>query len=122
MQKGVTCSDEFGFRFISGGKIQPGVRRSRIQRQSRKVAANGARGVGILEVVLPIASQEIPVARVSGLQARGALEGFCILQASIVGGECIPNAEVREDQGDSERTNNKKPALRAVETRNHSPV
>src|SRR6267378_6418848 len=97
VQKSVTRSNRIGFRFVSSGKIQPDIRRCRIQRQSRKVGANGARSVGFLEVVLPIAAQEIPVTRVSGLQAGGALIGFARLQASVVSSERISDAEVRED-------------------------
>src|SRR5256714_1042395 len=123
VQKSVTCSDDLGFRFISGGKIQPNVRRSRIQRQSKKVGVNGARGVGILEVVLPITTQEIPVLRFSRLQMHGALISFRRLQTSVMGRECISNAEVREDQGDSKTSTNKYRALRvARETQNHSSV
>src|SRR6267143_4187683 len=97
VQKGVTRSNRIGFRFVSGGKIQPDFRRYRIQRQSRKVGADSAGGVGFLEVVLPIAAQEIPVTRVSGLQAGGTLIGFARLQASVVSSERISDAEVRED-------------------------
>jgi hypothetical protein len=54
---------------------------------------------------------------------RGALIGFGSFETSVVSGECISNAEVREDQGDSERSDNKYAALRvAGETQNHSPV
>ena len=95
------------YRKRSGGKIEPGVRRYRIQRQSRKIVANGARGVGILEVVLPMAAEKIPVARVSGLQVRGAHIAFGSFETSVMSGECISDAEVRKDQGDSERSKNK---------------
>ncbi len=123
MQKGVARSDKIGFRFIGGGKIQPDFRRGRIQRQRRKVGVNGAASVGILEVVLPIAAQEIPIARISGLQVDGPLIGFGGLQTCVVGGERISNAEVREDNGNNARGGYKHPALRVgAETQNHSPV
>src|SRR5713226_8796848 len=87
VQKSVARSDKIGLRFISGGKIQPDFRRGGIQRQSRKVGVNGAASFGILEVVLPIAAQEIPIARVSGLQVDGPLMGFGGLQTCVVGGK-----------------------------------
>src|SRR5260370_1196503 len=114
MQKGVARSDKIGFRFIGGGKIQPDFRRGRIQRQRRKGGVNGAASVGILEVVLPIAAQEIPIARISGLQVDGPLIGFGGLQTCVVGGERISNAEVREDNGNNARGGYKHPALRVV--------
>src|SRR5260370_20211850 len=123
VQKSVARSDKMGFRFVSGGKIQPDVRRGRIQRQSRKEGANGTASVGILEVVLPIAAQEIPIARVSGLQEDGPVIGFGGFETCVVGGERISNAEVRKDNGNNTRSGYKKAALRVGgETQKHSPV
>ncbi|PYU67709.1 MAG: hypothetical protein DMG52_33425 [Acidobacteria bacterium] len=87
----------FGESRLKFPLIQPNVRRSRIQRQRKKVGVNGARAVGVLEVVLPITAQEIPVLRFSRLQMHGALISFRRLQTSIMSSECISNAEVRED-------------------------
>src|SRR5260370_13673571 len=123
VQKSVARSDKIGFRFVSGGKIQPDFRRGGIQRQSRKVGVNGAASFGILEVVLPIAAQEIPIARVSGLQVDGPLIGFGGLQTCVVGGERISNAEVREENGNNARDGYNNTALAVGgETQNHSPV
>ena len=97
VQKSVTRSGEIRFRFISGGKIEPSIRRSRIQRQRRKVGANGARGVGICEVVLPITAQEIPVLWVSRLQSHGALTSFSRFETCVMASECISDAKVREE-------------------------
>src|SRR5713226_10029311 len=96
-QKSVARSNEVAFRFVNRGKIQPGFRRCWIQRQGNKVGVNGARGIGIIEIVLPIAAKEIPVLRVRGFEVHGALITFGGLQISVMGGERISDAEVGED-------------------------
>src|SRR5260370_15614140 len=123
MQKGVTCVSKIAFRLIHGGKIRPSVRRARIQRKSGAVGANGTRGVGILEVVLPIAAQEIPVARVGGLKASGALIAFGRLQTGCVCCVSISNTEIGEGQGEGATSDDNYPTLDiGGETQNHSPV
>ena len=123
VQIGVTRRIEVVVGFVGGGKIQPRLPRRRIQRERRKVGTNGTRDVWICGVVLPIAAEEIPVARIDGLEACGAFNGFSSLQTSIVDRKRISDAEERKDKRDSERNGNKRRALRiAGETQNHSPV
>src|SRR5205814_6590067 len=123
VQIGVTRRSEVVVGFVGGGKIQPRLPRRRIQRERQKVGTNGARNVWIRGVVLPIAAEEIPVARVSRLQARGAFNGFSSLQIIIVHSERISDAEDRKNKRYRERSGNKRCALRiAGGTQNHSPV
>src|SRR6266403_708185 len=123
VQKGVTRSNQIGFRFVSGGKIQPDFRRCRIQRQSRTVGANGTPGVGILEVILAIAAQQIPVTSVVRLEMGGVLDSFEGLQASEVNGASITDARIGKSYGKREGGDNKYSRVRGVgETQSHSPV
>src|SRR6266850_19734 len=123
VQKGVTRSNQIGFRFVSGGKIQPDFRRCRIQRQSRNVGANGAPDVGILEVVLAIAAQQIPVTSVVRLEMGSVLDSFEGLQGSEVNGAGITDARIGKSYGKREGGDNKYSTVRGVaETQNHSPV
>src|SRR6266436_5926236 len=113
-QKSLARSSRIAFGFVDGSKVQPDFPRSRVQRQGGKVGVNGARGVGILEVVLPIAAKEIPVLRISGFQVHRALKAFGSLQTNVMGGQRISDAEVREGQGGSERSGNNHCALRVA--------
>src|SRR6267143_393559 len=123
VQKGVTRINQIGFRFVGGGKIQPDFRRCRIQRQSRNVGANGAPDVGILEVILAIAAQQIPVTSVVRLEMGGVLDSFEGLQASEVNGASITDARIGKSYGKREGGDNKYSTVSGVgETQNHSPV
>src|SRR5215467_4098354 len=58
----------------------------------------GARGVRFFEAVLPIAAQQKPILEIARLQARGTLITLAGLQAGIMSGERVSNAEVRKEQ------------------------
>src|SRR5258706_8757214 len=60
-QKSVARSGRIAFGFVDGGKAQADFPRSRIQRQVGKGGANSTRGVRILEVVVPIAANDISI-------------------------------------------------------------
>jgi hypothetical protein len=123
VEEGVPGSGEIAFRFIGGGEVQPDVRRARIQRQSNKISTNGARAVGIFEVVLPKPAQEVPVTGVAWLKMDGALTPFAGLQGSKMNGERVSNAEVSETGANNEGNSDKCSALKgAGERRDHSTV
>src|SRR6266481_4710968 len=113
-QKSVARSHRMAFGFVDGGKVQPDFPRSRIQRQGGKVGVHGTRGVGILEVVLPIAAKKIPILRVRGFQLHGALKALASLQTNVMGGQRISDAEVREGQSYRERSDENHRALRVA--------
>ena len=63
---------------------------------------------------MPIAAKQIPVLRVSGFKADGALIALSGLQADVMSGIRISNAEVREEYCDRDRGSDECPALRVA--------
>ncbi len=81
---------------------------------------NGARSAGILKVVLPIAAQKIPIARVARFEASGTLEPPGGLQASVMNGKSVANAEVGKEKGGGKGHDDKNPAVRGIgKAQNH---
>jgi hypothetical protein len=77
-----------------------------------ELGANGALVIGICQVVLPVAAEEIPVARVVWPKLDGSLIPFRGVQVGIVLGKSIVDAGVRESGGERQRKKDKKPARR----------
>jgi hypothetical protein len=106
-EKGIARSRKIVIGFISGSEIHPHVRRTGVQRQSGGISANGTSGVCILEAVLPVAAEQIPIAKVAWFQASSVLIPFAGLQIGVVNGKRVSNAEIRQkrccEQGEGEK-------------------
>jgi hypothetical protein len=114
VKKRIARCRKIAFRFINGSEIRPYVRGTRVQSQSSGISANGAGGVGILEAVLPVAAEQIPIAEVVWFQASGSLIPFPGLQIRVVNGKRISNAEIREKQSGEEGDGEKYAATRGT--------
>src|SRR5579859_7005207 len=94
-----------------------------IQSQSYLIRANGTAGIRLFQVVLPIAAEKVPVARVIRLELRSPLIPLRRIQPRIVHRKGIANGGVRESGGAHERKKDKKPAPRRTgKAKNHPAI
>src|SRR5713101_739854 len=123
LEKRVAGAWEVAFGFVGGGEVQPGVGRAGIEKEGVAIILDGAAGVRLIEGVLPIAAEEIPVLCVAGLQAGGGFVAGARAEAGLVDGAGVANAEVGEGRGEGGGEECESQARRDVgEAQKHSKV
>src|SRR5579864_3350761 len=95
----------------------------RIKRQSRLIRANCALHIGIFQIVLPVASEEIPVASVVVLKLGSAVIALRRVLFCVVHRKGVAETGVGETGGNYQREQDEKPACRRTgEAKNHPAI
>src|SRR5437588_623837 len=109
--------------FLGCAQVAPYLGRPRIQRQRNAIGPDSAGGVRVLQIVLPIAAQQMPILEVAGFQPCGPLIALKRPEARIVSGKRVSNAQVRKQECANKRKSGRETArLEAGGKLTHSPV